>query len=280
MDDRLGIVVGVDGSQGSVRAARWAASEAQQLRLPLHVVHFWSPTVAEVPIAPRAAEDDQRRPPALLDRALAEIRGGHRDLHVETRVVEDRAVHGLLSLSEAADMIVVGSHGGGGFLGMPIGSVAGAVASHASCPTVVVRPTTWPREGAAVIVAVDGSEANQPALGYAFHRASVCQVPLEAVLCWRVGYGDLQTEQAAEARLADALEPWREKHPEVHLQRHVCFQAARPGLIAASRNASLIVVGSRGYGGFRGLLLGSVSSALVQHAECPVAVVRSQHLDS
>jgi nucleotide-binding universal stress UspA family protein len=279
MDDRLGIVVGIDGSEGSARALRWAANESERHRLPLTVVHVCSWALNEVPLPHPVVEDGHRRAQELIERMTADLRAQRRHAPVESRVVNDHAVPGLVAFSEAADMIVVGSHGGHSVLGMPIGSVANGVAAHAACPTVVVRPQCITNADARVIVGVDGSPANQAAVAFAFQEALAHGTTLQAILCWRGERGALQTETAAEAQLAEALAPWQEKYPNVDVMAHVSLRAARPGLIGASRDASLMIVGSRGYGGFRGLLMGSVSSALVQHADCPVAVVRSESIE-
>jgi nucleotide-binding universal stress UspA family protein len=193
---------------------------------------------------------------------------------VEGHVVNDLVVSGLLSLAEAAELIVVGSHGGLDIAGMALGSVACKVATLSRCPAVVIRPTVAAAD-APVVVGVDGSAANQAAVGFAFHEADTHQVPLQALMCWRGNSPEIPTYSVAESRLADALAPWQDKHPGVQVRRHVSLRPARPGLIAASRDASLIVVGSRGYGAVRWQLLGSVSTALLQNADCPVAVARS-----
>jgi nucleotide-binding universal stress UspA family protein len=274
VSDNLGVVVGIDDSVGGLRALRWALAESERHRLPLHIVNVWSWRPTEIRVPHPVMEDVGQRAHELVDRAVADVRTEQRRVSVEGLVLNDRVVPGLLALAEAAELIVVGSHSGPDFAGMPLGSVACRVATHAACPAVVVRPRVT-RPDLPVVLGVDGSAANQAAVGFAFHEADVHEVPIQALLCWRGDSRELPTYAEAEARLAEVLMPWRDKHPEVHVVSHVLLRHPRNGLIAASRDASLLVVGSRGYGAVRARLLGSVSSALLQHADSPIAIVRS-----
>jgi len=184
---------------------------------------------------------------------------------------------------------VVGDRGLGGFTGLLVGSVAVELAAHAHCPVLVARGTVDP--ALPVLVGVDGSPANQPAIGYAFEQAALRRVPLVALHAWAhpvaSGSGDmlplvydLDEVQAAEERvLSEALAGWSEKYPDVTVERVVRHGSVRSTLIEASGRAQLVVVGARGRGGFAGLLLGSVSQAVLHHAACPVAVVPHPHPD-
>jgi nucleotide-binding universal stress UspA family protein len=187
---------------------------------------------------------------------------------------------------------VVGNRGHGGFAGMLAGSVATQVAAHARCPVVVVRPgvdssalaaTTHP-----IVIGIDGVERTQPALEFAFEEAASRGVSLTAVHVWAepprsgsvefkpVAYDYDEAHREATRTLAEALAGYQEKYPDVPVFRETtCGLNPAAVLLRASEEAGLIVVGSRGRGGFSGLLLGSVGQALIHHAHCPVAVVRS-----
>lgn len=180
--------------------------------------------------------------------------------------------------------LVVGTHGRSGLKRLILGSVSRQVATHANCPTVVVRPSTAsdPRE---VLVGLDGSDPSLRALNFAFNAASCRGLDLRVIVTWvppvdpitNVPSSDsvvLTEEAGAEMRVAaEELAGHRQRYPDVAVNVSEHRGKASAALIAASENAALVVVGSRGLGGFRGLLLGSVSHAVVHDAMCPVAVV-------
>jgi nucleotide-binding universal stress UspA family protein len=188
-------------------------------------------------------------------------------------------------------MIVIGHTGDGGFADMLLGSTAAAVVSHAHCPVMVIRGRSGHSgspESGPVVVGVDGSPVSEQAVGVAFEEASARGVPLVAVHAWSDGntaswyrtnryLAEWDSIKDGEAlALAERLAGWQEKHPEVEVRRELVQDRPRHALLERSATSQLIVVGSRGRGGFRGMLLGSTSQALVQHAQCPVLVVRSR----
>jgi nucleotide-binding universal stress UspA family protein len=173
--------------------------------------------------------------------------------------------------------VVVGSRGRGGMAGMLLGSVSWQVAAHAHCPVVVVRGHWRSAGGYApgpVVVGTDGSPASDAVLGFGFEEAALRGAPLLAVCALADAPGclggDLNLQQDAE----QAITRHEKEHPEVAVQRQVAQGGARAALLAAAHDAQLLVVGSRGRGGIKGMLLGSVSQAVLHHAPCPVAVVR------
>jgi nucleotide-binding universal stress UspA family protein len=187
--------------------------------------------------------------------------------------------------------MVLGSRGRGQVEGLLAGSVTVALAAHAACPVVVVRGDERdPADavGLPVVVGVDGTPVSEAAIAFAFEAAAARAVPLVAVHVWTelavtramepyVDWDAIRQEekQRLDRGLGDLLAQWSDKHPDVPVRRIIAHD--RPGryLVEQSGEAQLVVVGSRGHGELAGLVLGSVSNALVHRARCPVAVVRS-----
>ncbi|MGW3784664.1 universal stress protein [Micromonospora chokoriensis] len=281
------VVVGVDGSPSSLVAAEHAARAAQLRSRPLHLVHgFLHPLGYGVPLnpydlgVPAPSEDAQK----MLERTATELADRWPGLVVEVRQVAGGPGITMIEESRRADLVVVGSRGLGGFAGLLLGSVGSQVAAHAHCPVLVVRPDEQPIPvDAPVLVGVDGSESSRLAAGYAADEASLRDVPVVLVHVGPPTEGRTVPEEIEESQaayqadavrlLADASAAVRAEHPDLVVREHpVRAAGAAQGLIEASGNASLLVVGTRGRAGFTGMLLGSVSQAAIQHAHCPVLV--------
>jgi len=281
------VVVGVDGSDSSLVAVDLAAREAALRKRPLCIVHAFIWPYLHVPLGPSpyGPPDGGLRHQAerILADAYARAHAAAPDVQVDAELITGEAAAVLRQRSHTAALLVVGDRGLGGFTGLIIGSVAVQLAAHATCPVIVTRGTADP--AAPVLLGVDGSPANDPAVGFAFEEAALRGVPLIAMHTWThpvsSGPGDMlpvvynvADVQAEEARvLAEALAGWHEKYPDVVVHRELTHASARKALIDATRRAQFVVVGTRGRGGFTGLLLGSVSQAVLHHAVCPVAVV-------
>jgi nucleotide-binding universal stress UspA family protein len=295
------VVVGVDASPGGAAALELAAAEAARRGVGLHLVHAYNRPSSYDPAGFTSYHLNVVVPLRNARRMVAglatRVREAYPAVPVSTLVIAGNPARVLVHASTCADLLVVGARGEGGFTGLLLGSVAAQVTSHAACPVIVVngRPAADgeaaavpapEREPLPVVVGVDGSANNHLAVGFAFEEASTRGVPLLAVHAWwspaislglshRVRFDVAEVHTAAEAVLVDALAGWREKYPDVALEPML---VNRPNpeqlLIELSRRAALVVVGPRGRGGFAGLLLGSVSRALIHHAYCPVAVVR------
>jgi len=277
-----GVVVGYDGSREGRRALDWAVGEARARALPLTVVHAWQAYLGSpmaMPVLDMGAVAQQ-----TLDGGVEHVRKAAPDVEVRGVLESGQAAAKLIEAGRSAELIVLGQRGLGGFSGQVLGSVSAQVVAHAPCPVVVVRgdPDRRPEtQDGRVVVGVDGSPASRAALAMAFAEAERHEASLQAVVVWEsVPVGDLPPlidedgmREAAKARLEELMTPLRERHPGVDAQAEVVVGSPREVLLDASEDALLLVVGSRGLGGFRGLLLGSVSHALVRHAPCPVAVV-------
>ncbi|MEV4710853.1 universal stress protein [Micromonospora sp. NPDC049374] len=267
------VVVGVDGSPPSLVAAEHAAQAAVWRSRPLHLVHgYLHPLGYGVPINPYevgvpAASEDGRK---MLEQTAAELVDRWPGLTVEVRQVAGGPGATLVEESRRAELVVVGSRGLGGFAGLLLGSVGTQVAAHGHCPVLVIRPPDrpLPTEGP-VLVGVDGSESAELAVGYGAEEAGRRGGTL--VLVHVADEGD--DDGAAAALLATAGAAARGSHPGLTVEERVIV-APKPdqALIEATGDAALVVAGSRGRGGFAGLLLGSVSQTLVHHARCPVLI--------
>ena len=288
---RRPVVAGVDGSECALQAVRWAAAEAALRHLPLRLVaaHTWPAggLVGDpgLGIDPQAVlRDVVRGQLAAAEAVVAEVVPG---LPVEKAEVEGDPVAVLAGESERAELLVLGDRGLGGFTGLLIGSVAVALCTQAGCPVVVVRGAdvdpTAPR-CEPVVVGVDGSPASEAAVAFAVEAAALRGVPLVAVHAWRdmlvdptmaplVDWDAVESDEREV--LAERLAGLRTSHPDLVVRKLVVRDRPARALVDESRGAQLVVVGSRGRGGLRGLLLGSVSQQLLHHAHCPVAVVRA-----
>ncbi|MEU1078963.1 universal stress protein [Streptomyces sp. NPDC005908] len=285
------VVVGVDGSASALTAVETAAREARLRGASLKVVHAFMWPAMHVPMGPSPLGPSDGGLRSVVERLLADAveraEAAVPGVDVSGSVVTGEPLTVLEAQSRAAELVVVGSRGMGGFVGLMVGSTAVHLAAHGRCPVLVVRGEARP--DGPVVVGVDGSGANTAAVDFAFREADLRDTPLVAVHAWTAWNAALPAPQdpaepyanppgalAEEERrlLAEALAGHRERYPGVVVEQRVVHGPTREALIEAGRTARLTVVGARGRGGFTGLLLGSVSQALLHHAPSPVAVVR------
>jgi nucleotide-binding universal stress UspA family protein len=287
------ILVGYDGSTGAHRALDWALLEAARLGAPVHLRYVFEWTgetgaYAGLPYLTVDLRDDARR---VVEDATATAAAAHPNLRISGDMVVGSAPGMLCEASRDASMVVVGRTGLGGLAGLQLGSVGVAVSAHAHCPVVVVRGHQPPDPSQPVVVGVDGSAESLLAAGFAFDEATRRGVPVTVIHAAhpapspRLHRRDQAvadpalTEAAERHALYEEMAPWRDKYPQVQMVPSVVPARPAKALADASQTAQLVVVGSRGRGGFRGLLLGSVSQHLLHHAACPVAVVREAPVD-
>ena len=282
------VVVGVDGQPPADRALDWAIAEAQRAKAPLHLVYarmmpLRGPTV-ESAFSIHTTESDE-----ILGAATERVRELAPDLTVTTASAYGNAAVLLVDEARAASCLVVGARGRSALGSVLLGSTSLDVAAHAPCPVVVVRelPQQLPdRPG--VVVGSDGSELSEAAIAAGFEQADRLGVPLTVVHAWFLDYAGtglaaLETDdvrlvvaQEEEAVASEVVAGWSEKYPDVKVRQHTVRAHPVEALVDHSRGAELVVVGSRGRGGFTGLLLGSVSQGVLHHAHSPVMVVKSE----
>ncbi len=288
------VVVGVDGSDSALQAVRWAAREAACRSAPLRLVHVCGLATVRRPrrVAPPRDFHDavMAQGRHWLTEASRVARRTAPGLSVITDLRAGAPAEGMLSESRTAQLVVLGSRGLGGFQAMVVGSVAVALSVHGHCPVVVMHSSTRdnvPRDGGPVVVGVDCSELSDAALTFAFEWAAAHGVPLMAVHTWldvnmaaawtalpdTVDWNRVQAEE--EKRLDERLSPWRDKFPAVDVQAVVRRDRPDRALLDHAGGAGLIVVGSHGRDAFAGMGVSSVSQTLLHHAECPVAVART-----
>lgn len=291
MNARRTVVVGVDGSAAALRAVRWAVPEARCRRAVLRLVTALAWTddrMVGVPGLGQAPYGQYLRTAAEHGLAAAEAAAleADPDLPVERELVLGFPGGVLLERSQTAEMLVVGDRGRGRIASAVAGSVAISVATRSGCPIVVVRGAEpAPDRALPVVVGIDGTPLSEAAIAFAFDAAAARGVPLVAVHTWLDELNDpalaelvdWQTAAVqAEELLAERLAGWGEKYPDVPVQRVVARGRAALALLDQAARAQLVVVGSRGHGEIAGLLLDSVSNALVHGAGCPVAIVRTK----
>ncbi|NUW44231.1 universal stress protein [Nonomuraea rhodomycinica] len=269
------IVVGVDGSAPATAAVEWAAADARRRGLGLRLVHVceqWASAVGSTQYCS-----------GVLEAAAERARSLAPDADVSTAMLSGGVIDALVGESVLAESMVLGSRGLGGFAGMVLGSVSMAVAGHAACPVVVVRGTAVVQQGQ-VVVGYDGSEHSQAAMEYAVEQARARDAQLHVVYAWQLpvfspyaaGYGPiLEDAYQQEVKMAaERVVPWREKNPDLRIVDDQVCEHPVSALMKAALTADLVVIGSRGLGGFASAVLGSVSHGVLHHVACPVAVVR------
>ena len=286
----FGIVVGIDDSPAARAAVQWAARDAELRKIPLTLVHAVSPEVStwlKTPLPAGVMRWQQDHGRRLIDGALTVVEeatqhGGPAGVHTE--IFASGAVPTLTDLSKEAEMVVAGSQGSGRWPGRLLGSVSSGLLRHAHCPVAIIHdedasidhPDQKP-----VLLGVDGSPASESATAIAFDEASRRHVGLIALHAWSdldvsewPGIDWPATQSMAEEVLAERLAGWQEDYPDVQVTRSVVQAQPARQLVQRSEEAQLVVVGSRGRGGFAGMLVGSVSETVAQMARVPVIVAR------
>lgn len=289
-DQQRGIVVAVDGSPASDAAAIWAAREAEMRQVPLTVVHAvttptatWPPVPYPESLAVRL-EDEGKKAIMHAIKLAEEALPADRKVAIHRELVYSSPALALINMSDEAEMIVVGTAGHGLLARGVLGSVSATVVRNAHCPVAVIHGDDLPdRRDAPVLVGIDGSPISELATAIAFDEASRRGVGLMALHAWSdVTISELpeadwsSLEEEAQRSLAENLAGWQERYPDVAVQRLVERDSPARQLAEKSEFAQLVVVGSHGRGGLTGMLLGSVSNAVLHSVRIPVIVARPE----
>lgn len=279
-----GVVVGADGSEHCLAAVRWAADTAVAYDLPLTVLYARPDAMAEPTVV--------SEPTGVLAEGVEAARARQPGVRIRALQMPDAPVQSLLAAGEEADVIVLGSRGVEGFRGLLLGSTTMHVAPYAQCPVVVVHSDVEGRtpfddtdgitgNPGQVVLGYDGSSASNRAAAFAFRHAQAIGTGVVAVSV-EPGRGEPETEEIDPENATPGSDTSAFHSPVIVTAAAfpdvpVSFVAGtgRPAevLLAEAVGADLLVVGSRGSGGFSGLIMGSVSQKVLAHADCPVAVL-------
>ena len=275
-----GVLVGCDGSPDSERALLWAAREARRRGTVLTVCHACTPEEAEAaPSDGPGSGQVQAAGDQCLAEALRFAQGLMGPGQARPLQAVGPAAHVLCEHSPDADMVVVGQRGRDRLPGSLLGSTGQQVCAHARGRVVVVRGHWHPAAGympGPVVVGADGSAASRAAIAFAAEEAALAGVQLQAVCALADSPGSLGGSGRMQEAFDRDLARWEKEYPELTILRQVTFSPPRTALLEAASAAQLLVVGGRGRGGLEGMLLGSVSQAMLHHAPCPVGVVHPQ----
>lgn len=286
------VLVGVSGSPDSERAVDWAADYAALTGRRLLVTHGTGfvgvrPNAQDLLEAERVALEAGR---LIVDAAVERARRHAPEVEVSGAVDVGDPPTVLLERAEDAAVLVVGSRQDEAFRVL-FGSVSLGVARHAPCPVVVVRPPLRDRPSALgdrVVLGLDGTAASRDAATFAFEYAAFTKLPLVVLhgswdrlsrgsaVVGLLTYGESrELTEEEELTIAESIAGLPERYPDVELRELHRTGDPAEMLVEASEMARLVVVGARRLGAAKALLLRSVSTALVEHAHCPVAVVRT-----
>ena len=290
------IIVGVDGSEQSQAALGWALGQAELVGADLVLAHTWNPDSYATP-AMAGVVPDMIQAGALNDEAEDLAQAWLDDLVAATAARTTASVSGVLAsgspaghildLSAQATMVVVGNRGRGGLRSALLGSTSQQIAHHAQCPVVVVRDSAAATANQ-VVVGVDGSPTSLVALREAFAQAKLRGASLLMVHAWSTSFAGtlgISGQYFDRVRASEVDEGWallnqslaelKATDQSVEIIERLEQGSPAAAIIEASKEAVLTVVGSRGRGGFAGLVLGSVSGSVLAHADSAVMVIRA-----
>ena len=288
------VLAGIDGSERSSAAADWAAREAALRGVPLRLFHAFPRLPGPATVPGPALDTLHRMGAQMLERVVADLGDRYPDIEVRGEQADDAPAAALLVAARAAGLLVVGTRGTGGFDGLAVGSVALRMAAAAPCPVVLVpqRPGAFgegvyaARGAARVVVGFDAHRPVGEVADFAFSAAAARGALLRVVQAWAfpaeavsprtlvvTGEDRATWEDQEVLQLSDALRVWQEKYPRVTVRTDVVLLHPAEGLLNASGDAALLVVGRRTDPQAAEGRLGPATHAVLHHARCPVAVV-------
>jgi len=294
MPEKTGaVVVGVDGSDGAISAARWGAAVAKRFETSLHIVHAmpsFGHNLTDTVAAVRAAAMSYLRDYAniILRSAADAVREQQPGLFVTTESTDTPVDEALIQLSRSACMIVVGNSEVTPAGALLVGSTTLAIATHAACPVVAWRGSHTVPTDQPIVVGTDGADSSIAALDAAFGFADRFKTKLSAVKSWSMRRPaaavtipflvDWDALEAAEwAQLTDLVDRHNQRHPDVYASCFIETTGPTAALLhqVDVDDAQLVVVGNRGRGPLSSVVLGSTALSLLHHSKVPVMVCRS-----
>ncbi|MFC3572419.1 universal stress protein [Streptomyces yaanensis] len=283
----LPLVVGVDGSEQSLRAVDWAADEAALRGVPLRLVYasLWERYEGTALAKDLGKPSEQVMAEDIVETAARRVHGRQADVKVTTDVLPEEPEYALVRESRIASALVLGSRGRSSMAEALLGSVSVTAAGHAHCPVIVLRGShdNQVRSGARrIVLGVGEKAADSAAVRFAVEEARYRGVPLEAVRAWRCPAHETtdhpllagEPSRLHEKRATEILEAAvRDIPADVEVRQRTVEGHARRVLLDASADADLLVVAARRREGHFGLQLGRVAHAMLHRSACPVAVV-------
>ena len=282
------IIVGVDESALTGQTVRWAAEQAVLEGRPIRLVRAVMPVPTgrsdhAAVVQPGTFTSLRLHSEALLTQAHEIVHRVAPEVEVEQQLEVTHPRTLLLDVAKEAHLVVLGSRGRGPFLSHLLGSVGVDVVRHATCPVVVHRPGNSGRVRDGVVAAVDATEDAIPVLEFAFRQASLRRLPLRVVhyvmdprsaLVGVPMVGDLSQQlQQSVLVMSEAMAGLGERYPDVRTTVSTTPGLAAHDIVTAATRADLVVVGTHQRPAADRLLVNSVSTAVLEHASCPVAVV-------
>lgn len=287
------VVAALDGSHRDPAVIDWAAAEASATSAPLHLVHAvdlgtplsaYGELLTSPDIVNKVEQESVRVVTAALDRAVERNPG----LAVTTALPTGAPAGALLNAADGARLLVVGSARKTRAERIVLGTTSISVVAHAPCPVILVPDDAATTGDGRVVVGIDGSDHSRLAFRHALEAAVLRGKTVTTVTSWNVEVenGVVVTEpgsaewEAVDKRYRAMAERTiaadRDAHPDVVVTVEVHHGRAADTLVEVAQGADLLVVGSRGRGGFRGMLLGSVSQRVLGRATCPVGILHQQ----
>ncbi|GAB3209558.1 universal stress protein [Nocardia tengchongensis] len=271
------VIVAVDESAGS--AVAWAAHTAALHHAPLHLLRVLEITPDEglglgTAITTQDYSQLEEHGNWVLQTAAAEAAEAAPGLTITTELATGAVVPTLLERTRQARMLVGGARGGGTLRRALLGSVSSVLARRAHCPFVVVRdgvpfPVDLPTRP--ILVGVDGTKISEPAIRAALEEASVRGVAVIALHAEGAS-DDPEMDALDDYVLAESLAGWQERYPNVRIDRETAHDTPERSLLALSSGSQLLVVGTRGRGGFAGKVFGSTSQSLLLRVQTPIMI--------
>ncbi|MFJ9770604.1 universal stress protein [Kitasatospora sp. NPDC101157] len=274
------VVAGFDGSPESLAAARWAAEEARQRGLPLELLQAWPWPKLDVV----GSNEVYTRSREQLASFESNLRASHGGLSISSSHRPADPAEALEAAARNSALLVLGSRGLGTVHGFLVGSVSQEVLGRAACPVVLVRASDGGTDGP-VLVGLDLARPADEVLDFAFEAAARCSAPLRVLHAWTppagtayvsfdaIGSVEKDFSDAERGRLADALDPWRARHPEVAVTADLVHGSPAVEIVNAAPTARLLVLGRRIRRMPLGARLGPVAHAAIHHVDCPVVIV-------
>jgi nucleotide-binding universal stress UspA family protein len=279
------IVVGVDGSPSSRQALEWAAAEAERRGKELLVLQSWREPALGSTGATGGYEADLvfDGAKAALDSVATEVHETHPRVPVTSVLVDRRPATALVERADDGDLLVVGNRGGGGFLGLELGSVSTKVARRSPVPVVVVRGNVDRVDRDEVVVGIDGSECSRQALRWAADWAKAHDKTLVILMAWNhlepqglhgpekldVEYEAADADRTLDAIVADVLGP----RPNPRIVTETACELPARAVLERAAEACLVVLGRHGTPRWSPPSIGATAIQVLHHAPCPVAVI-------